>query len=203
MHYRRALDTWLPEQRDQSASVRERLEPTPNIPESLMELGGAQLLSGDLTAARASLDAALKADPALARAAYLRARVDEMGGNPAQAIAEYNLASRTAFANAKELASGEAHLYRGILMYRRKDYGHAEDEFASALNFEIPSLLRPDAVAWRHMAAVAGGSCGASRHFLEDSLATVSPYFPKDEARAVAATCPLTGPATTARLDQK
>jgi tetratricopeptide (TPR) repeat protein len=146
------------------------------------------------------LDAALKADPSLARAAYLRARVDELAGNTAQAMTEYNLASRTAFANAKELASGEAHLYRGILMYRRKDYGHAEDEFASALNFDISLALRPDAVAWRHMAAVASGSCTLSRKFLEESLAQVSPYFPKAEARAVAATCPLTGAGASASL---
>lgn len=201
--YRRALDTWVREQRDQSASIRERLDPLPNIPAALMDLGGAELLSGDLTAAGASLDAALKADPSLAQAAYLRGRVDELAGNATQAIAEYNLASRTAFANAKELASGEAHLYRGILMYRRQDYGHAENEFASALNFEIPESLRPDAVAWRHMAAVAGGSCGTSRQYLEDSLAQVSPYFPKEEARLVAASCPLTGPGVSASLDVK
>ena len=202
-HYRRAVDTWVSEQRSQSASTRERLDPPPNIPDAWMNLGGAQLLSGDFSAAGASLDAALKADPSLAQAAYLRGRVDELAGNGAQALTEYNLASRTAFANAKELASGEAHLYRGILMYRRKDYAHAEDEFASALNFDIPPAMKPDAVAWRHMAAVAGGSCGVSRQYLEDSLAQVSPYFPKGEARAVAASCPLTGAGPTASLQIK
>lgn len=200
-HYRRAVEAWIAAERDQSGSVQERLDPPPNIPEALTDLGGAQLLSGDLSGAAAHLDAALKADPSLARAAYLRARVDELGGNTAQAMSELNLASRTAFANAKELASGEAHLYRGILMYRRKDYAHAEDEFASALNFDISPALKPDAVAWRHMAAVAGGSCGTSRQYLEESLAQVSPYFPKEEARAVAATCPLTGGGASANLD--
>jgi tetratricopeptide (TPR) repeat protein len=198
---RRAVDIWVGAQRSQSNSIRERLDPPPpEIPQALTELGGAQLLSGDLPAATASLDAALKADPSLARAAYLRARADELAGNPAQAMAEYNLASRTAFANAKDLASGEAHLYRGILMYRRQDYTHAENEFASALNFDISASLRPDAVAWRHMSAVAGGSCSVSRQYLEESLAQVSPYFPKDEARKVAASCPLTGGGGTASL---
>jgi len=200
-HYRRAVDLWVAAQRDQSGSIRERLEPPPDIPEAFTELGGAQLLSGDLSGATVSLDAALKADPSLARAAYLRARVDELAGNAAQAMAGYSLASRTAFANAKELASGEAHLYRGILMYRRKDYGHAEDEFASALNFDISPAMKPDAVAWRHMSAVAGGSCTVSRQYLEQSLAQVSPYFPKEEARRVAASCPLTGGGATASLD--
>jgi hypothetical protein len=200
-HYRRAVDAWIAAERDQSGSVRERLDPPPNIPEALTDLGGAQLLSGDLSGAATHLDQAVKADPSLARAAYLRARVDELGGNTAQAMSELNLASRTAFANAKELASGEAHLYRGILMYRRKDYAHAEDEFASALNFDISAALKPDAVAWRHLAAVAGGSCTASRQYLEESLAQVSPYFPKEEARAVASTCPLTGGGASANLD--
>ena len=201
-HYRRALDTWAASQRDHSGSIADRLEPPPSeIPQALTDLGGAQLLSGDLSGAAATLDAALKADPSLARAAYLRARADELAGNTAQAMAAYNLASRTAFANARDLASGEAHLYRGILMYRRKDYTRAEDEFASALNFDIPAALRPDAVAWRHMAAVAGGFCSASRQYLEESLAQVSPYFPKDEARTVAGSCPLTGGGGTASLE--
>jgi len=200
-HYRRAVDIWVADQRDQSSSIAERLEPPPEIPQALTDLGGAQLLSGDLPGADANLDAALKADPSLARAAYLRARADELAGNTSQALAEYNLASRTAFANAKDLASGEAHLYRGILMYRRKDYGHAEDEFASALNFDISPALRPDAVAWRHLAAVAGGSCAVSRQYLEESLAQVSPYFPKQEARTVAGACPLTGAGASANLD--
>ncbi len=200
-HYHRAVDMWVAAERDHSGSIRERLEPPPEIPQALTELGGAELLSGDLPAAAANLDSALKADPSLARAAYLRARTDELAGDTTQAMAAYNLASRTAFANAQDLASGEAHLYRGILMYRRKDYAHAENEFASALNFDISPALRPDAVAWRHMAAVSGGSCGVSRQYLEESLAQVSPYFPKEEARMVAASCPLTGGGATAGLD--
>ncbi|MEI9970764.1 MAG: hypothetical protein WDO73_01230 [Ignavibacteriota bacterium] len=108
-------------------------------------------------------------------------------------MADYNLASRAAFADANDLASGEAHLYRGILLYRRKDFGKAEEEFSSALNFEIAAILRPDATAWRHLSAVASGACGASRQLLEKSLSSVSPYFPKAEAEALAAGCPGEG----------
>jgi len=199
-HDRRAVDAWITAERGHAASMRERLEPPVNVPEALTDLGGAQLLSGDLAGATASLDAALKDNPMLARAAYLRACVEETSGNAAPALADYNLAARTAFANAQELASGEAHLYRGILMYRRKDYAHAENEFASALNFDIPPALKPDAVAWRHLAAVEGGTCGSERQYLEESLAAVSPYFPKQEARAAAGTCPLTGAGASAGL---
>jgi hypothetical protein len=104
-------------------------------------------------------------------------------------LADYNMASRTAFAAAQDLASGEAHLYRGIVLYRRKDFARAEEEFASALNFVMTDALLPDARAWRHLSAVAAGSCGPARQSLSDALNTVSPFFPRDEARSMAASC--------------
>jgi tetratricopeptide (TPR) repeat protein len=181
--------------RKEPTSLIGRLGPRPDLPAELTQLGGAQLLAGNTTAAVAALDEAVKDDQSNARALYLRARAKELAGQTEAASADYNLASRTAFANAKELASGEAHLYRGIMLYRRKDYGHAEDEFANALNFEISAGLRADAVAWRHLAAVANGSCATSRQNLERSLPGVSPYFPRDEARTAITACPPATPA--------
>ena len=187
--YRKAVDL---SPKDEPASFAERLGPPWNYPSRLTDLGAAQVLAGDTAAAIATLDTAAKAQPENARVLYLRARAKELAGQMEPALADYNLASRTAYAAARDLASGEAHLYRGILLYRRKDYSHAEDEFASALNFEIPASLRPDAVAWRHLAAVAAGSCEASRQNLERSLTATSPFFPKDEARKISAACPTT-----------
>ena len=172
-----------------------RLEPQHDIAPELTELGGAEILAGKSRDAIATLNEAVRLAPGNARALYLRARARETVGEKDAALADYNLASRTAFANATDLASGEAHLYRGILLYRRKDFTQAENEFASALNFEIPSGLRADAVAWRHLAAVAGGSCDASKQFLERSLAAASPYFPKAEARTLMGTCRATSSA--------
>jgi tetratricopeptide (TPR) repeat protein len=188
--YGETLDIWS---RDQAASdppLARRLGPPADIAQLLAELGGAQILAGDPRTAVATLDKALKTGVPAARTFFLRARAEELSGQPEPALADYNLASRTAFANATDLASGEAHLYRGILYYRRKDYARAEDEFSSALNFAIAPALRPDASAWRHLSAVASGFCGASRQYLERSLPAVSPFFPKEEARAVAAGCP-------------
>ncbi len=185
--YRQAIDF---ARQGPPASLIGRLRPRPDLPLELVELGGAQLLAGDGATAIATLDEAVKAAPGNARALYLRARAKEMAGQAEAALADYNLASRTAFAGAQDLASGEAHLYRGILLYRRKDFSHAEDEFSSALNFDIAGGLRADAVAWRHLAAVATGSCDASRQYLERSLSAVSPYFPKAEARTAMAACP-------------
>ena len=187
--YEQALQIWTRRQEEPDPPLTARLGPPVNISQLRTDLAGAQILAGDPAGAVAMLDRVLEAAPN-ARAYFLRARAKELSGQSEAALADYNLASRTAFADAKDLDSGEAHLYRGIAYYRRKDYSRAEAEFASALNFQISPTLRPDASAWRHLAAVAAGSCGASREYLERSLASVSPYFPKAEAEAVAAGCP-------------
>ena len=167
----------------------ERLGPRVDIGATLTDLGGAQLAAGDRAGSIVTLDEALKVAPSTARAAYLRATAKVQQGDTEGGLADLNLASRFAFAGAVDLASGEAHLYRGISLYLRKDYARAENEFASALNFEIAPSLRSENVAWRHLAAVAGGSCGASRDLLSRSLATVSPYFPVGDARSRIAAC--------------
>ena len=189
-NYTRAIEIW--KSIWQAPSLLRALGPRPNIPVAQADLGGAQLLAGDLAAAIRTLDISIKADPSHAHAIYLRARSRELSGQNDAALADYNLASRTAFAAAQDLASGEAHLYRGILLYRRKDFTRAENEFSSALNFEVTPSLRQDAAAWRHLSAVAGGSCAAAREFLDGSLARVTPFFPKQEARSLAAACGAT-----------
>ena len=186
--YRRATEIW--KSIWENPGLLRALGPRPTLPVALADLGGAQLLAGDTAAATITLDAAIKADATAAHPLYLRARAKELAGQTDAALADYNLASRTAFAAAHDLASGEAHLYRGIVLYRRKDFQHAEDEFASALNFEIMPALHADATAWRHLAALAGGECGTSvREPLAGSMGKVSPFFPKEEARALAAAC--------------
>jgi tetratricopeptide (TPR) repeat protein len=188
-HYHTAVDRWDVERRQSPPNTLQSFGPRPDRSEALTDLGGAQLLAGNPAAAIATFDKAAHEDPSRARPLYLRARAKEVAGDPAGAQADYSLASRMAFASAQDLASGEAHLYRGILLYRRKDWVRAEDEFSSALNLEIPSSLRGDAEAWRHLAAVAAGGCETSRGYLEHSLESVSPYFPKAEARSMADSC--------------
>ncbi|MBV9506998.1 MAG: hypothetical protein JO323_18560 [Acidobacteriia bacterium] len=188
--FHQAVDGWSQAAR-RTGALLDRLAPLPDMPHVLIQLASAQILSGDAAGAIPTLDAATKADPKLSQAIFLRARARELTGQAEQALADYSLASRTAFANAQDLMSGEAHLYRGILFYLRHDYQKAEDEFSSSLNFDIPAGQRPDAEAWRHLAAVAGGACGDSRRLLEEALEHVSPFFPKQQARERAASCPL------------
>jgi hypothetical protein len=186
--YLEAVNLWASNS-GQTLSFPAALEPQPEMPGIRMQLGGALILAGKPAEAIPFLDAAIKANSNLARAIYYRARAEELSGRTDAALADYSLAARAAFATAQDLISGEAHLYRGIAFYRRNDYAHAENEFSSAFNLGIPDELRNDVQAWRHMAAVAGGACGASRSLLEESLVSASPFFPKQEARALATTC--------------
>ena len=176
-------------------SLPQRLGPQPSIPMMLTEWAGAQLAAGDSNGALANLDAALRVDPAIGRALYFRAIAKQRLGRNEAALDDYNLASRAAFSKAGESADAEAHFYRGIALYYRKEFVHSEDEFATALNGDPTASWLPDARAWRHMAAVAGGACGASRESLARELGSVSPYFPKAEAAVVTAACPVTAAA--------
>ena len=113
----------------------------------------------------------------------MRGLAQEALGHAEAAQADYQMASRTAFANPDQPnASARAHYYRGVWMFRRKEFARAEDEFATALNQDPGADLRPDVAAWRHMAAVAAGGCGASAQKLEDALRTASGFFPRGEA---------------------
>lgn len=191
--YQSAIEEWDRLTSEPAPLLADRLAPRPDLGTALADLGGAELLAGKPAAAIEALDQSVKLDPRLAWAYYLRARAEDAAGRKEAALGDYNMASRTAFAAGGDATSGEAHLYRGVLLYQRKDYARAENEFASALNFDIPGKLRPDAEAWRHLAAVASGGCAASRAELERSLASASPFFPAGEARGMIAACGAAG----------
>jgi Tfp pilus assembly protein PilF len=197
--YRRAVDAWDAESRAVSKPWRERLGPTVDRSTASTELGGAQLLAGDAAGALTTLNQAVRHDSTNARALFLRARARDAVGQADAAIADYSLAARNALAKANDAASGDAHVYRGISFYRRKDFERAEEEFNNALNFEIAPAMRADAVAWRRLAAVAGGSCEVGRKYLEEAMPAASPFFPRDEARATMTACSSTASAHRSR----
>jgi tetratricopeptide (TPR) repeat protein len=189
--YRRAVDAWESQARAGDPPLLQRLAPPVDLSVAYTELGGAQFLAGDASGAIASLNQAIRRDGSNARALYLRGRARDAAGQSEAALADYSLASRNALAKGEDQA-GEAHLYRGVSLYRRKDYAGAEDEFTNALNFDITPASRADAVAWRRLAAVASGSCDAGRRYLEESLPATSPFFPRDEARKTISSCTAT-----------
>jgi hypothetical protein len=161
--------------------------PRPDLADAELRLGMAQFGARNFAAAAAGFDEVVKLRPENARAIFLRGRAREMLGE--SGLNDFDLASRVAFANVNGPgAGGQAHLYRGVSLYRRKDYARAEQEFSSALNFDA-GPARQDAAAWRHMAAVAAGACGPSAALLQQSLPGVSDYFPKAEAEALLKNC--------------
>jgi tetratricopeptide (TPR) repeat protein len=164
------------------------ISPHPDEADTWFRLGSAEFEAKDYTSAVTSLERAVKLRPENARAIFERARAREMLGQ--SGLADYELASRTAFANVNAPgAGGQAHMFHGVALYRRRDFERAEQEFSSSLNFDA-GWAKDDAVAWRHMAAVAGGACGQSAAQLRQSLEHVSDYFPRDEASGLIRTCP-------------
>jgi hypothetical protein len=159
----RAILVWKSQWQSGGPTLARRLGPAPNLPIALADLGGSQLLAGNARIAVTTLDTSLKAYPGNPQALFWRARAHDIAGELEAALADYGMASRVAFADTKEMASGEAHLYRGIMLYRRKDFGRAEDEFSSALNFEIPETLRADAQAAYRCPSVAPHGGGRER----------------------------------------
>jgi hypothetical protein len=188
-NYGSAIGSWRAARPD---SVAQRMSPLLAMPEALADWGGAQLAANDLIGALANLDAAVKADSANARALYLRGLAKQHLGRNDAAMEDLNLASRAAFAKSGDTAAAEAHLFRGISLYWRKEFMRAEEEFASAMNAGIAESWQSDARAWRLLAAVAGGACGDSRRALESAMTSISPFFPKVDARAAFAACPAT-----------
>jgi tetratricopeptide (TPR) repeat protein len=190
--YRRAIDAREGRSKSTTVPFRERLGPPFDLSVAYTEMGGAQLLAKDASGALASLNLAVKRDSTNARALYLRGRARDAAGQSEAAIADYSLAARNALAKAGDGASGEAHVYRGISFYRRKDFARAEEEFNNALNFEITPSMRSDAIAWRRLSAVAAGSCEVGRKYLEEAMPAASPFFPREEARATISSCTAT-----------
>ncbi len=184
-----AVQAWRRVQQD---PMLQRLYPRPESSAMLTEWAGAELASGNDAGALPILEDALKADPSNPRALFLRGLTKERSGR-GDPLEDYDRAGRAAFAKeGSDAGIAEAHFYRGVLLYRRKEFVRAENEFSSALNADEATPWHADARAWRGLAAVAGGSCGASREYLQRSLSSVSPYFPKQEALAAFAACPAT-----------
>lgn len=193
--YGRAIQMW----RARPASIDGRLSPKPDMSQMLSDWGGTQLASGDADAALVNLEAAIKLDSGNARAHYLRGIARQRMGRDDASTEDFDLASRAALARRDTAAAAEAHFYRGIVLYRRKEFVRAEEEFSSAMSADIKTEWRTDARAWRYLAAVAQGSCGASRENLSRAEASASPYFPKQQAASVMAACPVTAADALAR----
>lgn len=188
--FEKAVDAWTAEQKYPKPGIPRLLGPQPDLADAIYRLGAAEYLAGRYPEAVATLVKALKARPGDAGILFVRGLAKEAQGQAEPALADYQLASRTAFANPDAPHSaGEAHYYRGVWMYRRKDFTRAEDEFATALNQDPGAAVRPDVDAWRHLAAVATGTCGSEADRLATALRPASDFFPRREAEKLVQAC--------------
>jgi tetratricopeptide (TPR) repeat protein len=185
-----AVRAWKAAEKYPPASVPALLGPDPDLAQALLQLGQAQYLSGKFAAAVDTFDEYLRRRPRGAWPIFLRGRALDALARSQSALADYELAGRVALAAADApSASGDAHFYRGVWLFRRMEYNAAEEEFAAALSVGPAASLKSDALAWWRMAAVAGGACQSSTALLESSLASVSDFFPGDQARDLVRAC--------------
>jgi tetratricopeptide (TPR) repeat protein len=186
----KAVGNWTDARKYSLPGLVHILGPQPDLPGALVKLGSAQYLAGRYQVALATLDGVAKSHPENAWAIFVRGLARDALGQADAAMADYQLASRSAFADpGLPFASGQAHFYRGVWLFRRRSYAQAEDEFSSSLNFGPGPALRDDVPAWRQMAAVAGGSCEVAAGKLREALPGVSDFFPRREAEGLLAGC--------------
>lgn len=188
--YARAFEIWSATEKNPPRRIPSSLEPPGAPVQALVDLGAARIAAGNLRSAVTALDVAARRDPNRSWTFFLRGRAREDSGDAGGALADYNLAGRTALASQRDDATGAGRFYRGVWSFRRGDAERAEEEFAEALNAGLPSELALDAAAWRALVAVSAGGCEASREKLESVLPGTSPFFPKKEARTALASCP-------------
>ncbi|HWQ57210.1 MAG TPA: hypothetical protein VN442_26225 [Bryobacteraceae bacterium] len=195
----KAVERWNAEIKYPKGGTAHLLGPKPDRLEAIADLGSTRYLAGDYTGAVQSLDAAVKGRPTDARSIFVRGLAREALGQQEAALSDYQIASRTAFANPNlPAAAAQAHLYRGVWHFRQKAWQRAESSFASALMADA-GPYRAEIIAWRHLAAVAGGACESSAAELRRALPAASGFFPRAEAEAQLAAC--SQPATVSRRE--
>jgi tetratricopeptide (TPR) repeat protein len=142
-------------------SLVEWLGPQPAPGELPARLAYAQAMAGDTEAALPNLDAAISARPNDAVSLFLR-------GLLRRSIPDLEAAAKAA-------PPEQAHLYRGVLFERRREYPAATREFDQA------GKDTADLAAWKSLTDAAAGACPADSNEMDKLSATATPLFPKGE----------------------
>ena len=163
------------------------------------QLGLADFTRQKYESAISHFDASLKARPRNSYAIFLRGRSKDALHLNVAAMEDYALSTQTARGeNDSSWNVAQAHYYRGLLLYQAKDYGGADGEFSLALAGRLGDIGKPDATAWKAMAAAAGGGCKSVEQ-LESAAGAASNQFPKAAATAIVFDCRMKQAST---LDQ-
>ena len=187
----KALTAWEQSDRSQSPAVQHLLGPKPDYARCFYELGDAQYRAEKYEAAVKSLDEAFRRGSPGAFAYFLRGRSKDLLADAAGAMADYEAATRIAKQNSDtSWAVGQAYYYRGLRLYRDKQYSQAEVEFGNALGSALGEVPKAEAAAWRELSKAASGGCQAL-DALEASVRSTSDPFLSLEAKTLIFRCRL------------
>lgn len=196
-----ALQAWSQPQESSSAGISGIVDPVPDPARAHYDVGAAYFLAKDYERAISSLDESVKINAGNPDAIFLRGRARELLGQREAALADYELASQTVVSGPDaQSGNGQNHFYKGVFLFRRNEFDRAESEFAGALNAGSAGVSKADIVAWRNLAAVAGGACQASASLLTNAAQSASDFFPRSEAEQALLGCRLKQASTLEQL---
>lgn len=188
----RTFKAWLVATESLNPDVVFLLGPKLDLPSIHFQIARAEYALKRYDSAIANLDVAIKSAPTNSYAIFLRARAKDALHLDPPALADYALAATTARStNDASWAYGDAYFHRAVILYRRKEYALAENEFTRALEAKVADVVPADLIAWRTLSAVAGGKCKEMGDVLESALRAATAGFPKAEADALLFDCRL------------
>jgi tetratricopeptide (TPR) repeat protein len=187
--YEKTLAAWTAVAASPNPDVVALLGPKLDTSAVHYQLGLADYTRQKYESAISHFDASLKARPRNSYAIFLRGRSKDALHLNVAAMNDYALATQTARGeNDSTWNIAQAHYYRGLLLYQAKNYPGADGEFSLALAGRLGEIGRPDATAWKAMAAAAGGGCKSIEQ-LETAAGAASSQFPKAAATAMVFDC--------------
>ena len=187
---RQAVVEWRKTEASTSPRTADLLGPRPELIEATYDWALAEFRAenypGAAAAARASIDAGSKNSYTW----FLRARSEDQSGQTAAAMDDYTTAARMA-AESRDSgwAVGQAHYYRGILLFREGKYKEAAAAFTASPGAILGDVSRKDATAWADLCALASGDCSKAAQFEDVPATQAATGFPVDQARALWAGC--------------
>jgi hypothetical protein len=197
--YEKTLAAWAAVAASPNPDVVALLGPKLDTGAVHYQFGLAEYTRQKYESAISHFDASLKVRPRNSYAIFLRARSKDALHLNGPAMDDYALATQTARGESDSSWNvAQAHYYRGLLLYQAKNYPGADGEFSLALAGRLGEIGRPDAAAWKAMAAAAGGGCKSIEQ-LESAAGAASSQFPKAAATAMVFDCRLKQAST---LDQ-
>ncbi len=188
--YEQTLERWSAAEKSRNPDVVTMLGPKLDTSSVHYHLGLADYSRQLYDAAVKQFDACLKESPKNSYAIFLRGRAKEALKLDGAAVEDYAQAAQMAHENNDAGWNvGQAHYYRGVLLFRSKDFLRAESEFSNALKSRLGDIPPQDAAAWKALAAVSGSGCRLSVDQLEAAANAATSNFPKASAAGVIFDC--------------